>query len=57
MKEADARLENLLLEGIASDSIPLNDEFWQLFKVKTEQIRQKYAGRTQKAGRTRKKAR
>jgi antitoxin ParD1/3/4 len=50
-KEADARLESLLLEGLASDSIPLNDEFWQRFKVKTEQIRQKYAGRTQKKAR------
>jgi antitoxin ParD1/3/4 len=56
-KEADARLEALLLEGLASDSIPLNDEFWQRFKVKTEQIRRKYAGRTQKAGGTHKKAR
>jgi antitoxin ParD1/3/4 len=50
-KEADAGLEALLLEGLASDSIPLNDEFWQRFKVKTEQIRQKYAGRTQKKAR------
>jgi antitoxin ParD1/3/4 len=56
-KEADARLEALLLEGLASDSIPLNDEFWQCFKMKTEQIPRKYAGRTRKAGRTQKKAR
>ena len=56
-KEADARLEALLLEGLASESIPLNDEFWQCFKVKTEQIRRKYASRTQKAGGTQKKAR
>jgi antitoxin ParD1/3/4 len=56
-READARLERLLLEGLGSDSIPLNDEFWQRFKVKTEHIRRKYASRTQKAGRTQKKAR
>ncbi len=56
-KEADTRLESLLLEGLASDSIPLDDNFWQRFKMKTEQIRQKYAGRTRKVGRTQKKAR
>jgi antitoxin ParD1/3/4 len=42
-KEADARLEARLREGLASESIPLNDEFWQRFKVKTEQIRRKYS--------------
>ncbi len=57
MTEADARLESLLLEGLTSDSIPLNDEFWQRFKVKAGHIRQKYAGHTQKARRTQKKAR
>jgi antitoxin ParD1/3/4 len=56
-KEADARLEALLLEGLASESIPLNDEFWQRLKVKTEQIRRKYAGRNPEAGGTKKKAR
>jgi antitoxin ParD1/3/4 len=56
-KEADARLEALLLEGLASESIPLNDEFWQHLKVKTEQIRRKYAGRSPEAGGTKKKAR
>ena len=41
--EADARLEALLLEGLASESIPLDEEFWKRFKTKTEQIRKKYA--------------
>jgi antitoxin ParD1/3/4 len=45
-KDADARLEALLLEGLASESIPLDEEFWQRFKAKTAKIRQKYAGRT-----------
>jgi len=39
-------LEALLLEGLASESIPLDEEFWQHFKAKTAKIRQKYAGRT-----------
>jgi antitoxin ParD1/3/4 len=47
-KEADARLEALLLEGLASDSIPLDDAFWQRFRTKTARIRRKYAGRTKK---------
>lgn len=54
-KEADARLEELLLEGLASDSIPLDDVFWERFKVKTAQIRQKYAARTSQ-GHAKKKA-
>jgi len=47
-KEADARLEALLLEGLASESIPLDEEFWRRFQAKTAEIRQKYAGRTNK---------
>ena len=31
-EEEDPELEALLLEGLASESIPLNDEFWQRFK-------------------------
>ena len=42
-KEADARLEALLLEGLASESIPLDEEFWQRFAAKTARIRRKYA--------------
>jgi len=44
-KEAEARLEALLLEGLASESIPLDEEFWRRFKAKTAKIRQKYASR------------
>jgi antitoxin ParD1/3/4 len=43
--EADARLEALLLEGLATESIPLDEKFWKRFGAKTEQIRQKYARR------------
>jgi hypothetical protein len=49
--DADAGLEALPLEGLSSESIPLDNEFWQRFKAKTDQIRRKYAGRTQRAGR------
>ena len=38
-------LEALLLEGLASESIPLDEEFWKRFGAKTAQIRQKYAHR------------
>jgi antitoxin ParD1/3/4 len=44
-KEADAQLEALLLEGLASESIPLDQEFWKRFDAKTSLIRQKYARR------------
>jgi len=47
-KEADARLEALLLEGLASESIPLDEEFWRRFKARTAEIRRKYAGRKNK---------
>jgi antitoxin ParD1/3/4 len=47
-KEADARLEAFLLEGLASESIPLDEEFWQRFKAKTANIRRKYASRARK---------
>jgi|ERR1700680_4682595 antitoxin ParD1/3/4 len=36
-READARLEALLLEGLASDRIPLTKEFWT--DLKTEAAR------------------
>ncbi len=35
-KEADARLEALLLEGLASQRIPLDAEFRQRIEAKTE---------------------
>jgi hypothetical protein len=41
-------LEALLLEGLASESIPLDEEFWQRFKAKTANIRRKYASRARK---------
>jgi antitoxin ParD1/3/4 len=49
-KEADARLEALLLEGLASgDPIPVNEEFWESFKAKTEKIVEKYSARKTKS--------
>ncbi len=47
--EADARLEALLLEGLASgDPIPVTKEFWESFAAKTEKIVEKYATRKTK---------
>jgi antitoxin ParD1/3/4 len=44
-KEEDARLEALLLEGLASKSIPLDDDFWNRLEAKTEKIIEKHAAR------------
>ncbi len=44
-KEQDARLEALLLEGLASKSIPLDADFRERLQVKTEQIIDKYRDR------------
>jgi antitoxin ParD1/3/4 len=44
-KEEDARLEALLLEGLASKSIPLDDDFWNRLEAKTEKIIAKHAAR------------
>jgi hypothetical protein len=37
-KDEDDGLEALLLEGLASKSIPLDGEFWLSLGAKTEQI-------------------
>jgi antitoxin ParD1/3/4 len=48
-KERDARLEALLLEGLASgDPIPVNDEFWASLKARTDKILEKHAVRKKK---------
>lgn len=44
-KEDDARLEALLLEGLASKRLPLDDAFWQRMEAKTEAILDKHAAR------------
>jgi antitoxin ParD1/3/4 len=37
--EADARLEALLLEGLASgDPIPIDEKFWSELRAETEQL-------------------
>jgi antitoxin ParD1/3/4 len=45
-KEQEARLEALLLEGLASRSIPLDDQFRQGLEAKVEQILGKYQARS-----------
>ena len=48
-REAEARLEALLLEGLASgDPIPLDEEYWKRLKTKTDKIAEKYAARKAK---------
>lgn len=44
-KEQDARLEALLLEGLASKSIPLDTEFRRGLEDRIEQILDKYKDR------------
>jgi antitoxin ParD1/3/4 len=48
-KEADARLEALLLEGLTSgDPIPVTKEFWKSLTAKTEKIVEKHSARKTK---------
>jgi antitoxin ParD1/3/4 len=44
-KEEDARLEALLLEGLASDRIPLDAEFRRRLEAKVEQVLDKHKDR------------
>jgi antitoxin ParD1/3/4 len=44
-KEEDARLEKLLLEGLASERIPLDADFRAGLVAKVEQILEKYKDR------------
>jgi antitoxin ParD1/3/4 len=44
-KEQDARLEALLLEGLSSKRIPLDDQFRKRLETKAEQILDKYKDR------------
>lgn len=44
-KEEEARLETLLLEGLASNRLPLNDAFLRGLEAKTTQIVEKYQDR------------
>ena len=47
--EADAWLEALLLEGLASgDPIPVTKEFWDNLRVRTEKIVEKHSARKTK---------
>jgi antitoxin ParD1/3/4 len=41
-KDEDARLETLLLEGLASRSLPLNQEFWKRVEAKAEAVLDKH---------------
>jgi antitoxin ParD1/3/4 len=42
-KEEDARLEALLLEGLAAKSVPLDAQFWKRMEARTEAIIDKHA--------------
>lgn len=44
-KEEDVRLEALLLEGLASNRIPLDAEFRKRLEAKVEQVLDKYKDR------------
>ena len=44
-KEEDARLEALLLEGLASQRLPLDGDFWKRMEAKTEAILDKHSAR------------
>src|SRR5271166_7121493 len=43
VKQEDARLEALLLEGLATKSLSLHRDFWKRLEDKTEAIIDKYA--------------
>jgi antitoxin ParD1/3/4 len=43
VREQDARLEALLLEGLASKRIPLDAEFRKRLQAKVEQVLDKYS--------------
>ena len=45
IKEQDTRLEALLLEGLESKSIPLDDEFWTGLQAKSAKILERHAVR------------
>ena len=44
-KEEDARLETLLLEGLASQRTPLDAEFWKRLEAKAEAIVERHSAR------------
>jgi antitoxin ParD1/3/4 len=44
-REEDARLESLLLEGLAAKRLPLDEAFWDRLEAKTEAIIEKHATR------------
>jgi antitoxin ParD1/3/4 len=46
-KEEDVRLEALLLEGLASNRIPLDGEFRKRLEAKVEQVLDKHKDRAQ----------
>jgi antitoxin ParD1/3/4 len=48
-READARLEALLLEGLASgDPVPGDEEYWKDLRERTEKIADAYAAQKAK---------
>lgn len=47
-REEDARLEALLVEGLASQEIPLTDEFWKDLRAEAIGIAEKHKARKRK---------
>jgi antitoxin ParD1/3/4 len=45
-KEENARLETLLVEGLASQPIPLDSAFWKRLETNTEAIIGRHSSRT-----------
>ena len=45
-QEQEARIEALLLEGLASRKLPLNDDFWDALESKAAKIIEKHANKT-----------
>ena len=41
-EEEEKRLEGLLLEGLASERIPLDDAFWKVLRAKASQIAEQH---------------
>jgi antitoxin ParD1/3/4 len=44
-REEDARLESLLLEGLAAKPLPLDEAFWERLEAKTEAIIERHGAR------------
>jgi antitoxin ParD1/3/4 len=53
-KDADSRLQSLLLEGLSGEEIPLTQSFWLQLKADAAKIAAAQKGRRRKTRKTRK---